>query len=51
VTAVVLVVLAYAANRALSVQRRPLVVMPYLGGGEPQEHAVSRYQVAGTRSA
>lgn len=33
----------YAANRLFAVQRRPLRVMPYLGGGEPREHAVSRF--------
>ena len=44
-TAVVLVVCVYAINRALAVQRRPLRVMPYLGGAEPEEHAVSRFHV------
>ena len=44
-TVVVGVVLVYAANRALAVQRRPLAVMPYLGGGEPAEHAVGRFHV------
>jgi NADH-quinone oxidoreductase subunit A len=44
-TTIVAVLLVYAANRALAVQRRPLRVMPYLGGGEPAEHAVSRFHV------
>ena len=44
--AVVCVVLVYAVNRAVAVQRRSLRVMPYLGSGaEPPEHAVSRFHV------
>lgn len=45
VTVVAGVVLVYAASRVLAVQSRPLRVMPYLGGGEPREHAVSRFHV------
>ena len=37
--------LAYGASRTVVVQRRPLRVMPYFGGGEPREHAVSRFHV------
>ena len=39
------VALVYAAGRAVAIQRRPLRVMPYMGGGEPREHAVSRFHV------
>jgi NADH-quinone oxidoreductase subunit A len=37
--------LVYVANRVLAVQRRPLRVMPYEGGGQPREHAFSRYHL------
>lgn len=38
-----LVGLLYAAHLALTAQRRPVVVEPFLSGHVPTEHAVSRY--------
>lgn len=35
----------YGASRALAVQARPLRGMPFVGGGEPKEHAFSRYHL------
>jgi len=37
------VVALYAASLALSVDRRPVVVDPFLSGHAPSRHAVSRY--------
>ena len=39
----VLVVALYAASLALAVDRRPVVVDPFLSGQAPSQHAVSRY--------
>lgn len=41
--AFVLVVALYAASLALAVDRRPVVVDPFLSGHAPSQHAVSRY--------
>jgi NADH-quinone oxidoreductase subunit A len=39
----VLVVALYAASLGLAVDRRPVVVDPFLSGHAPSQHAVSRY--------
>lgn len=38
-------VAAYAASAVLAVRRRPLTTAPYLSGGAPAEHAMSRHHV------
>ena len=35
--------LLYALSMLLSVDRRPLVSLPYLSGWDPEQHALSRY--------
>jgi NADH-quinone oxidoreductase subunit A len=35
----------YAANLVLAAVRQPLTALPFLSGGTPAEHAVSRYHV------
>jgi len=43
--AVVVVATGYAAALALAVAREPFQATPFLAGGDPQEHAVSRFHV------
>ncbi len=42
---IVLVVALRAAHLLLAVSREPLVVLPFLSGHQPVEHALSRYHV------
>lgn len=41
--AALLVAVLYAAARALTLDRRPVMVEPFLSGHAPTEHAVSRF--------
>ena len=41
--AVLVLSLLYVLSMLLSVERRPLVSLPYLSGWDPEQHALSRY--------
>jgi NADH:ubiquinone oxidoreductase subunit 3 (subunit A) len=45
VLAALLVAGLYAAHRLLTVSAKPLVVLPFQSGWQPEEHALSRYHV------
>jgi NADH:ubiquinone oxidoreductase subunit 3 (subunit A) len=45
VLAALLVAGLYAAHRLVTVSTKPLVVLPFQSGWQPEEHALSRYHV------